>query len=67
MSKRKLILAMLACLLVLVCTACGGGKDSASGTEAADESDTEVSEEVESTEEESEEEDIDVEVEEDLF
>lgn len=34
MSNRKLILAMLACLLVLVCTACGGGRDSAYGTEA---------------------------------
>ena len=52
--SKKLILAMLACLLVLVCTACGGG-NSDPETEAADEPDTEISEEVESPEEEPEE------------
>ena len=59
MSNRKLILAMLACLLVLVCTACGGGKDADSGTEAIEEPDTEISEEAEVPEEEPEEEESD--------
>ena len=47
MSKRKLILAMLACLLVLVCTACGEGSDAPAKTEATDASETEVTEEAE--------------------
>ena len=47
MSKRKLILAMLACLLVLVCAACGGGSNAHSGTEASDEPQTEVTEHIE--------------------
>ena len=42
MSKRKLILAMLACLLVLVCTACGSSGDPSSQTEATGETETEV-------------------------
>ena len=42
MSKRKLILAMLACLLVLVCTACGNSSNTSSQTEAARGSETEV-------------------------
>ena len=47
MSKRKLILAMLACLLVLVCTACGGSRDTTSGTEATDAPETETIEQEE--------------------
>ena len=42
MSKRKLILAMLACLLVLVCTAWGSSGDPSSQTEATGETETEV-------------------------
>ena len=47
MSKRKLILAMLACLLVLVCTACGSSSDTSSETEATGEPETEVIEQEE--------------------
>ena len=47
MSRRKLILAMLACLLVLVCSACGGGSDTSSQTEAAGEPDVKVVEQEE--------------------
>ena len=45
--SKKLILAMLACLLVLVCTACGSSSDAPSGTEASDEPQTEVTEQAE--------------------
>ena len=45
--SKKLILAMLACLLVLVCAACGSSSDAPSGTEASDEPQTEVTEHIE--------------------
>ena len=47
MSIRKLILAMLACLLVLVCAACGSSSDAPSGTEASEPQETEVTEQAE--------------------